>query len=394
MKKTKYQILDLGVHPFADTFIKKEQLEKSEPIFPLKCELDIKSGIVRSMVKTDVFSRYNLYEYSYTSSNSKFLKNYWDQLSEKLINKFKINKNTKILEIGSNDGYLLLKFKKKTKKLIAVDASKVMTQLTKKKRIKSLNLIFDKFASKKIKNKFGLFDLIIANNVVHHSNNINDFIIGVKNNLKQNGSFIFEIPYWLTMVKNKNFDQVYHEHTYHFTVKSLNYLCNKNKLEIYNIEFTKNHGSSLRVFAKLSSKPKINNQSSRLIKNENKNKIFSPKTYKKIEIDLKKRKLKFLIKIIKYKLSGYKIIGLGAAAKANTFLNFVGLNKFLIDYVTDTSKYKIGKFTPLSRIPIYNDNKIKFAGNKVIAIALAWNIGQILKSKILKINKKVKFLDF
>lgn len=394
MKKNKHKILDLGLHPFADTFIKQNQLEQSEPIFPLKCELDIKSGMIRSIVKTDVFKRYNLYEYSYTSSNSKFLKNYWDQLSKKLIKKFRINKNTKILEIGSNDGYLLSKLKKKTKNLIAVDASKLMTKITTNKKIKSLNLIFNNSEAKKIKKKFGLFDLIIANNVVHHANDPYDFINGVKNDLKPNGSFIFEVPYWFTMVKNKNFDQVYHEHASHFNVKSLNYLCNRCKLEIYNIEFTKNHGSSLRVFAKLSKKPKINKQSINLINNEIKYKIYSPKTYLEIEKHLYKKKLRFLSKIIRYKLKGYKIIGIGAAAKANTFLNYMGLNKFLIDYITDASKYKIGKFTPLSRIPIFSDNKIKLAGHKVVAIALAWNIGKILKSKILKINKKVKFLKF
>lgn len=394
MKKNKHKILDLGLHPFADTFIKQNQLEQSEPIFPLQCELEINSGMIRSIVKTDVFKRYNLYEYSYTSSNSKFLKDYWDQLSKKLIKIFNINKNTKILEIGSNDGYLLSKFKKKTKNLVAVDASKLMTKITRNKKIKSLNLIFDNSEAQKIKKKFGLFDLIIANNVVHHSNDPYDFIKGVKNNLKPNGIFIFEVPYWLTMVKNKNFDQVYHEHASHFNVKSLNYLCNKCKLEIYNIEHTKNHGSSLRVFAKLSKKPKVNKQSFNLINNEMKYKIYSPETYIKIENELYKKKLKFLSKIIKYKLKGYKIIGIGAAAKANTFINFIGLNKFLIDYITDASKHKIGKFTPLSRIPIYSDNKIKFAGHKVVAIALAWNIGKILKNKILKINNKVKFLKF
>ncbi len=393
VRKHKFQILDLGMHPFADTFINENQLIKSEPIFPLKCELDTRTGLISSMIKTDVYERYNLYEYSYTSSNSKFLRDYWTNLSKKLIKSLKINKKTKILEIGSNDGYLLSKFKKKTKNLVAVDASIFMTKITKKKKIKSLNLIFDNKSANKIKNKFGLFDLVIANNVVHHSSNPDNFIKGIKKILNKNATFIFEVPYWLTMVKNKNFDQVYHEHTTHFNVKSLNFLCSKNNLEIRHIEFTKNHGSSLRVFSKFSNKPKINKQSIKLIKNENKHKIYSPKTYKIIEKELHKRKLNFLIKLIKFKLKGYKIIGIGAAAKANTFINLLGLNKFLIDYVTDVSEYKIGKYTPLSRIPIYKDEKIKSAGDKVIAIAMAWNIGRMLKNKILKINNKVKFLN-
>ena len=391
--KKNIQILDLGMHPFADTFIKKNQLEFSEPIFPLKCQLNEKTGIISSMVKTDVFSRYNLYDYSYTSSNSMFLKNYWKKLSKDLTKNYSINENTKILEIGSNDGFLISKFKSTTKNLLAVDASKFMTKISKKKGIKSVNLIFSKKKSNMIKKRHGLFDIILANNVVHHSNDPDDFIKGVRKILKKNGIFIFEVPYWLSMVKSKNFDQVYHEHTTYFTVKSLNYLCNKNNIQISKIEFTENHGSSLRVFAKVKKKPKINKQSKSLIAYEIKNKIFNPKTYRDLQKKIFKKKINLLKKIYKYKLKNYKIIGIGASAKANTFLNYMGLNNSIIDYITDRSKFKINKFTPLSRIPIYDDNKIKFAGNKVLAITLAWNLGVTLKKKILKINNKVKFLS-
>ena len=127
---------------------------------------------------------------------------------------------------------------------------------------------------------------------------------------------------------------------------------------------------------------------------EEKNKIFERKTYTKFSKYIQKKKFLFNRKLISYKMKGYKIIGIGAAAKANTLLNYLGINKEIMDFVTDSSKLKIGKFMPLSRIPIFSDNKIKTAGQKVIAIPLAWNLKNFLKEKILKLNGNVKFLEF
>ena len=118
--KNKFEIMDLGIHPYADTFIKKNQLSKSEPIFPLKCYLDKSNSMIYNSIITNEQDRYNLYEYSYTSSNSKFSKDYWVSYSKQIIKEFKITSNTKILEIGSNDGYLLKQFKKKNKQNIRI----------------------------------------------------------------------------------------------------------------------------------------------------------------------------------------------------------------------------------------------------------------------------------
>ena len=110
--------------------------------------------------------------------------------------------------------------------------------------------------------------------------------------------------------------------------------------------------------------------------------------------DLNKKKFKFMVKILNFKLKGFKIIGVGAAAKGNTFLNFMGINSLLMDFITDASKYKIGKYTPLTRIPIYSDNKIKSIKQKICIIPLAWNLENFIKKKILKLNKNIKIINF
>ena len=388
------KILDLGIHPFADTFIKKKQLNLSEPIFPLECYLDTSSFIIYNSIKTNEIQRYNLYDYSYTSSNSSISKNYWKEYFKAILKNYELNTKSKILEIGSNDGYLINLFKKKTNNILGVDASNHMTQIANKKKIRSINMIFNNLNSKHIKKKYGKFDLIIANNVLNHSNDPLDFVKGVENILSKNGCFIFELPYWYELVRSKRFDQIYHEHVSYLTAKSSYYLLKKYGLQIEKIEMTPYHGGSIRVHAKKSKKVQKKVFLKKIILIEERSKLFEIKTYKNLMLHLQKKKINFLKKIINYKSKNYTIVGIGAAAKANTFLNFIGLNNSIIDFITDASKYKIGKYTPLTRIPIFSDKKLGTVKKKICAIPLAWNISNLLKNKIKKINKKIKFINF
>ena len=388
------EIIDLGLHPYADTFLKKNQLKKSEPVFPLKCYINYKSGYIHNFVITNDNSRYNEYEYSYTSANSIYSRNYWKKYCLNIKKNLLINKKTKILEIGSNDGYLLNQFKKVTKNILGVDASKFMTQLANKKGIKTKNLIFDIKNSNKCLLNGEKINIIIANNVLNHSNDPLNFIKGVKNIIENKGTFVFELPYWVNLVKAKKFDQIYHEHVSYFTVKYSKYLLNKAGFKITNIEETEYHGGSIRIYSSINKSQKENKIVKKYISMENSLKIFNEKTYTNFMNDLNRKKLKFLKLIIDYKLKGYKIVGVGAAAKGNTFLNFIGINNQLMDFITDASKYKIGKYTPLTRIPIFSDNKIKSIKRKICLIPLAWNLEKFIKTKLLKLNKNMRMISF
>ena len=388
------EIIDLGLHPFADTFVKKNQLDICEPLFPLKCFLNSKTGYIRNSIITNDVSRYNLYDYSYTSSNSSYSRKYWIKYGISAMNEFEIDQNTKILEIGSNDGFLLKQFRKKTNKLWGNDASKFMCELSKKSKIRSFNCIFNSKNSGIIKNQIGSIDIIIANNVLNHANNPYDFLKGVHKLLAKKGVVIFELPYWYHLVKQEKFDQIYHEHISYFTIKFAFNILKACGLEITKIIETDYHGGSIRVFAKKSKKIKKNKIVKEYIFRETKDGIFKRKTYEKITKSLIIKKQKFLKKIINYKLMNYKVIGVGAAAKANTFLNFIGIDSSLMDFVTDNSKYKIAKYTPLSRIPIKHDNALKKAGKKVCVVILSWNLEKILKLKLPKLNRNIKFLTF
>jgi 2-polyprenyl-3-methyl-5-hydroxy-6-metoxy-1,4-benzoquinol methylase len=386
------KIFDLGMHPYADTFIEKKYLHRNEPVFPLQCYLNPQTGFIFNKIITSSQERYNLFDYSYTSSNSNYSRKYWKSFYKNI--KYKIlKKNDKILEIGSNDGYLCKQFQKNGFKIYGIDASRKMSKIANKDKIKTFNLIFDKKNSEVVKKKAGSFDIIIANNVLNHSNDPFEFVNSVSNILNKEGYFVFEVPYWLNLVKKKQFDQIYHEHINYFTVKAIQHLLKKTKLFITDIENTEYHGGSLRIFCK-----KDGTQNNVLIKkflnDEIKHKLFQSSTYQIIMNELKVRKYKFLKKILKIKLNKNKIIGIGAAAKANTMINFLKLDNDTIDYVTDISPYKIGKYTPLSRIPIVHDKILKQFKKKVYILILSWNISNILIKKIKTLNSNLVFIKF
>jgi SAM-dependent methyltransferase len=385
------KIINLGLHPLADSFLKKNQIIK-EVKKPLICFLNKKSGKIFLKSNFPAKYRYNFVDYSYTSSNSEASKKYWNNFYTKIKKDYKI-KDKKILEIGSNDGYLLNKFEKKNF-VLGVDASAQMTKLANSKyKFSTINSVFNYKKSCNIKNKYGKFDLILANNVLNHSDKEIDFLKGVLNLMSNNGIFIFEVPYWTYQIKNFYFDQIYHEHRCYFTLRYIKYLIKKLNFSLNTINVVNSHGKSLRVvLGKKKSLFSNNNDKFQKLENyENKKKIFSKKTYLNFTKKINGKKIFYNKKINNLKKLGYEIIGVGASAKGNTFLNFLQMNNKIINRVTDISKEKIGKYTPGSHIKISNDNYF-VNKKKICALILSWNYSKILKEKIITKNKIVKFI--
>lgn len=386
------KIIDLGMHPYADTFISKEQLGLSEPVFPLEVYLNPISGQIQLGYITNDFERYNLYSYSYTSANSQFSRDHWDNYYTTIKERFDI-KNKKVIEIGCNDGYLLNQFSGKNF-ILGVDTSKQMCNIMSEKGIKNINDSFNEKLAKQIKNEHGSVDLIIANNVFNHSNNPLDFARGVAELLSDNGVFVFELPYWEDTFKSKKFDQIYHEHVSYFTIKSSYNLLKLVGLEIFDFEKVDYHGGSIRVFSRKSKNPALLDKISSTIKCEEELGLFKPETYILWQKELLEKRNLFLKRLydIKTNFPDVPVIGVGAAAKANTFLNYYKLDASILKYITDSSDFKQGKFTPLTRIPIVSDDIFKDYA-EVYALILSWNISISLKQILLKLNSKIKFIE-
>lgn len=383
-------IIKLGMHPFADTFISPNQYGMSEPVYPLECVLDCDSGEVKLKYETLDDDRYNLYSYSYTSSNSKVSRSHWNEYAKEVLNN--IPNKKKILEIGSNDGYLTEQFLKKNIDARGVDPSKKMALVAKNRGVQTYNFLFNSKNVKKIIDDFGLVDIVVANNVFNHANDPEDFIKSIHSVLDKDGTFVFELPYWFCTIRDKRFDQIYHEHVTYFTAKYAYNLLKKHGFSITKIKVVDYHGGSLRVYSKKASKANINEELKTMIDEEEKYGLFEVETYKSFIKELEKDRSVFMQNIYKIKDKGIPIIGIGAAAKANTFLNFYNIDNTILDYITDASEHKKGKYTPLTRIPIVGD-EILSEYDEVYVLILSWNISSVLKEKIKKINNKVKFIS-
>ena len=383
------EIINLGSHSFADRFIPKSRLKIKDPQYPLILDLCKKCKYVQSRYVTNPKNRYVSVDYSYTSSNSNYSKNHWTDFDNSLEKKTKLQ-NKKIIEIGSNDGFLSYQLKKKGAQVLGVDASGFMVKLSKKK-INAIQSIFTFKESRRIKRLFGEADIIIANNVFNHSDKPLDFLEGVKNLLKKDAIFIFEQPNFTKGVLSLKFDQIYHEHISYFTVRNIKSLLKHSGLKMISVKKNRYHGGSLRTIAANSNSKLKEFNSRKLIEFENKNKIYSLKFYKNMMKKISIKKINLLSKLIKLTQNGYMITGIGAGAKSNTFLTFYRLNNNIIKFLTDSSKFKQNKYTPITRIIIKDDNQLS-KYKKIACLILSWNISDIVIKKIKKINKNIKFI--
>jgi 2-polyprenyl-3-methyl-5-hydroxy-6-metoxy-1,4-benzoquinol methylase len=383
------EIIDLGSHSFADRFIPKNKLKVKDPQYPLILDLCDKCKYVQSRHITNPKNRYISIDYSYTSSNSNYSKNHWIDFANSLEKKTKLQ-NKKIIEIGSNDGFLSYQLKKKGAQVLGVDASEFMVKLSKKK-INAIQSIFTLKESRKIKKLFGEADIIIANNVFNHSDKPLDFLEGVKNLLKKDAIFIFEQPNFTKGVLSLKFDQIYHEHISYFTVRNIKSLLKYSDLKIISVKKNGYHGGSLRTIATNSYSKLKEFNANKLIEFENKNKIYNVKFYKNMMKKINIKKINLLNKLIKLTQDGYIISGIGAGAKSNTFLSFYGLNNIIIKFLTDSSKFKQNKYTPKTRIIIKDDNELTNY-KKIACLILSWNIGGMVVKKIKKFNRNIIFI--
>ena len=387
------KILDLGNHAYADTFISKKRFYDCLSVYNLSCALCLDCGQIQTISKTSPEDRYSLHDYSYTSSNSKTSRTHWENYANRICKKLKIQKNDFVVEIGSNDGFLLQCFENNDLKVLGVDASRYVAKLAYEKNINTIIGLFDTEISDKIIRESSYAKLVVANNVFNHSEDPVSFAESAFNLLEDDGYFVFELPYWKNSIDSQKIDQVYHEHVSYFTAKSSKKIMEKCGFSIIDIEVVDYHGGSLRVYAQKKTNEEIKHCDKLYSFIENESYLFVLDTYNSLKKDLLKRKNALNKHLFDLKSKGIPIIAIGAAAKGNTSLTFLSLGNTIIDYVTDTSIHKQNKFTPLTNIPIVDDN-ILSSYDEVCALILSWNLSETIKEKLRKINTKIKFLEF
>ena len=325
--------------------------------------------------------------FPYTSSSTKALRDNFEKLSKKCRQKFKLNKKHLVVDIGSNDGNLLSFFKNYCKVLGVTPEN--IGKIAIKKGIPTIIDFFNRKIAKKILRENGKAKLVTSTNTFAHVPDVNGFVKAVSNILDEKGIFITESHYFLDLQKTFQYDTIYHEHLRYYSLKSLQYIFKNNNLEIFDVEKIDTHGGSIRVFACNKNTYSIKNSVNKMIENEKKYinleklKLFS------LEVENKKNKLFDLIKDLNLKKK--KILGIGAAARASTLINSVGLNNYIHKVLEVKGSKKIGFYMSGTKIPIC-DEEILYTEKPDYLVLLSWHISDIIIPKLRQKNFKGKFI--
>ena len=388
-KLVKY--LDLGTSALANSFLKKNELNKKEPIFPLQVFYCQNCHLAQL---TELVNRKILFlKYDFLSSASSPLIEYFKKYVENIKRDYPLQSDDFVVEIGSNDGILLKNFDKNKTKILGIDPAKNIAKIANKNGIETLPIFFNIKTALKIRKKYGKASIIIANHILAHTENPHNIISGVKELLKEDGVFIFEVQYIANLIKKNQFDNTYHEHICYFSLSPLQTLFEKFDMNIFNIEEVEAQGGSIRVFvANKSNIIPVKNSVKNLIKKEKANGLYDLKIYKEFGKHPATIKKDLVTLLKKLKKQGKKIVGYGASAKGNTMLQYCNIGRELIDYIIDTTPSKQGKYTPGTHIPVHKPEYLKKDKPDYILI-LAWNYADLIIKKENELRKNgVKFI--
>ena len=364
-------ILDLGCQPPSNSFLSKNQLKKSEDKFPLRLYLCKKCYHLQLR---DIVDKKLLFSnYLYMTSANKPIVTHFEKYADVIFNKFlKNKKENKVIEIGSNDGTLLKKFLRYNVNVLGIEPAKNLASISNKSKIKTKNCFFNYNIAKKIA-KEGKADVIIANNILGHVDDLQNFIKGIKVLLKDNSIFVFEVPHALKLIKKLEFDTIYHEHLSYFSIIPLQKWLRKNQLCIFDIQKQNVHGGTIRVFVSKENNFRERSNVGKFIRQEKSNRINNIHSYEKFSKDISDLKVSLKRRVMKLKDEGKIIFGYGAPAKGNVLLNYCEIDNKILDFITDTTILKQGKFTPGTKIPIINPKDRPKQYFKMVGLLLAWN---------------------
>ena len=379
-KKKLIQSIDLGNSPLANQFLDIPIKNKTYPLKVMRCAYCNHLQLSHVVDKRKLFSKY-LFVSSTSLTNLKHFQRYAMECTWRFIKKKSI-----ILDIASNDG-LFLKFFDKRNIRVGIDPAKNINPKNNSSKYFIEKRFFNFLESKYLKKKYGQFDLITANNVCAHVDNFYDFIKGVKNILKIDGVFIFEVGYFNDVYKNKTFDTIYHEHLdYHLFIPLINFF-KKIEMEIFDVKNIFIQGGSLRVYVSHLNQRTVNIRNiNKIIKKEKEINYSNSRLYYNYQkiIDEKKKKLTKKIKFLKS--ANYKIAGYGASAKSTTFLNYFKIGSKDLDFIADLNKLKQFKYSPGSNIKILPPLEI-YKKNINYLLILSWNFSkEIIKQNINFLN--------
>ncbi len=363
-------ILSLGKLPLANALLKAEQLRDSEPRFLLDFVLCPNCSLLQ--ITETVPPELLFSNYSYFSSFSDTMLRHAKSMAEDLKESLKLNSKSLVVEVASNDGYLLQFFKEMKIPVLGIEPAANIASVAESKSIPTLNAFFDNKVAEKLSREGKKADLIIGNNVLAHVAHLHEFVDGVRILLKDDGVAVFETVYARDTIQQCQFDQIYHEHLCYYSLTALKHLFDLHDLQIVDTEVLTIHGGSLRIYVKKKNQHTSAPRMLALLESEEVWGVKNKEAYSLFCVQFAAKRKALLDLLHKLKSAGHRIAGYGAAAKGSIMLNAFGIGPDLLDYVVDRSPYKRGLYMPGCHLPIYAPEKL-LEDKPPYTLMLTWN---------------------
>lgn len=373
------RFLDLGPIPLPNGFLSPDQLNRPEPAYPLSVGVCPECGLVQLVDLVD--PRIMFRNYAYIPSASKTRLDNFRRIVTESLNLFPAQADSLAVDIGSNDGSLLLEFKKRGISTLGIDPAANLARIAELKGIHTLNQFFSTKLARTIKRNQGRASHVTATNVVAHIGDLKDFFSAVRIILQPQGIFTCEFPYLVDLLQKKLFDTIYQEHLSYFAVQPLLRLISDNRLKIVKIRRTPIDGGALRLNLARDDSiyPQAKSSLKKLLNLEQSLGLDRPAVYRQFAREVIQLKRQITSTLKQLKAAGHSIAGYGAAARGNILINYCRIGKY-IDFVVDSTPYKQGLFTPGSHIPIFPESEIINRRPDYVLI-LAWNFAREIIAK-------------
>jgi 2-polyprenyl-3-methyl-5-hydroxy-6-metoxy-1,4-benzoquinol methylase len=372
-EKLEHTFADLGVSPLANSYVKPDRLDHMESFYPLHVRVCARCFLVQLpqlATREEIFE-----EYAYFSSYSDSWLSHCRMYADMMIDRFGLREDSRVVELASNDGYLLQYFVQRQIPVLGIEPAANVAEVARKRGINTTVAFFGEKTARQLAHDGWSADLIAGNNVLAHVPDINDFVEGIRILLKPVGVVTIEFPHVMRLMQETQFDTIYHEHFSYLSFTTVERVFAEHRMKLFDVQELPTHGGSLRIFAAHEGDTsKVQSEAvQELRQREEKAGLLTLAPYLAFNERVAKTKRRLLQFLIEAKERGKHVVGYGAPAKGNTLLNYCGVRTDFLDYTVDRNPAKQGQFLPGVRIPIYAPDMIRKTTPDFVLI-LPWNI--------------------
>jgi SAM-dependent methyltransferase len=382
----RFTFVDLGMSPLCESYLSVEQLNQGESFYPLHafvCENCFLVQLEEYVSRENIFTEYAYFS-SYADTWLEHCKNYAHMVSKR----FNLNQESFVVEVASNDGYLLQYFIQLGIPVLGIEPAKNVAKVAVEKGVPTLTEFFGRELATRLQAEGKQADLIAGNNVLAQVPDINDFVAGLKILLKPGGVLTIEFPHLMNLIEQNQFDTMYHEHFSYFSFITAEKIFSAHGLTLFDVEELPTHGGSLRIYGRHTedeTKP-LTDRAMEMHDREVRAGFTDTEHYSAFGEKVKETKRKLLSFLIDARRAGKTVVGYGAPGKGNTLLNYCGVRTDFLDYTVDRNPYKHGKFLPGTHIPIFTPEKIEETRPDYVLI-LPWNFKDEIMEQMSQIRE-------